>query len=105
MTLDSNAVVVILTTIVIPVATWFIGLCVRGWKAFTILSKLATEFQPNGGSSLKDRIEAIYDEIKELSATNAVSLNLVPYAFFRADVSGNVTWINRYFVQIGRAHV
>jgi PAS domain-containing protein len=100
MTLDSNAVVVILTTIVIPVATWFIGLCVRGWKAFTILSKLATEFQPNGGSSLKDRIEAIYDEIKELSATNAVSLNLVPYAFFRADVSGNVTWINRYFVQI-----
>jgi hypothetical protein len=95
---DTTTVVTVLTTVVIPLATWFFGLCVRGWRAFTILSNLAKQFETNGGSSLKDRVEAIYDAVDGIGAFNSVSLSLVPYAFFRADASGNVTWINRHFV-------
>jgi hypothetical protein len=97
---DTTTVVTVLTTVVVPLATWFFGLCVRGWRAFTILSNLAKQFETNGGSSLKDRIEAIYDAVDGIGAFNSVSLSLVPYAFFRADAAGNVTWINRCFVQI-----
>lgn len=95
---DTTTLVTIATTIVLPLGTWFVGLCVRGWKAFTILSNLAKQFETNGGSSLKDRIEAIFDAVEDLSAVNSVSLNLVPYAFFRADADGNVNWVNRNFV-------
>ena len=97
MALDTTTAVTVITTILIPLATWFLGLCVRGWKAFTILSSLAKQFETNGGSSLKDRVEAIFDAVEDLSAVNSVSLNLVPYAFFRADADGNVNWVNRSF--------
>jgi len=97
MALDTTTLITIATTIVVPAGTWFIGLCIRGWKALTILSSLAKQFETNGGSSLKDRIEAIFDAVEDLSAVNSVSLNLVPYAFFRADADGNVNWVNRNF--------
>jgi len=98
MSLDTTTAVTILTTLLIPAVTWFFSLCVRGWRAFTILSSLASQFETNGGSSLKDRVEAIYDAVDYLIAVNRVSSNLIPYAFFRADAVGNVNWVNRQFV-------
>jgi len=98
MALDTTTLITIATTIVVPALTWAAGVGIRGWKAFTILSQLAKQFETNGGSSLKDRIEAIFDAVEDLSAVNSVSLNLVPYAFFRADADGNVNWVNRNFI-------
>jgi len=98
MAIDTTTAVTVLTTILIPAATWAIGLWIRGWKAFTILSNLAKQFETNGGSSLKDRVEAIYDAVEDLNAVNTVSMHLVPYIYFRADAVGNVNWINRQFV-------
>lgn len=97
MALDIPTLTAILS-VAVPAGSWLIGCLARGWKAFTILTSLASEFKTNGGKSLRDRIEAINDSLDTLVAANAVSLSLVPYAFFRADGAGNIVWVNRQFV-------
>lgn len=87
-------------TIALPLL-WSLVLCLyRGYKAYDNVNKIADQFKPNGGTSLKDAITMIQDTLDGLVTSNQVSMNLIPYPLLRADKYGHLEWCNREFSRV-----
>lgn len=86
--------------IVIPLFGWFAVGAHRGVQSYKVLLTIAEQFKTNGGSSLKDRLDQLFDAVDMLSVTNRTSMNLVPYPLFITNQHGGVVWVNHEFSQV-----
>jgi PAS domain S-box-containing protein len=59
------------------------------------LNRIEAELHPNGGASLRDRIEAIMDKQFQFEAHMNAALNVHQVALFRTDKDGGVVASNR----------
>lgn len=83
--------------VVVPILVGMSRFLIRGWKSWTVLGNIAEQFKTNGGSTLKDRVEAINTTLDYIVTVNMVSMNLIAFPLLRADGSGHVSWVNRQF--------
>ena len=61
---------------------------------------LYNEFKPNGGSSVKDKIDSMSVEITNVKEMQKAVLVDAKDALFKTDPVGNFTWVNRTYSRI-----
>lgn len=79
-------------------------------KTIICIEKISKEFSPNGGSSIKDQLNAMQRDLKRnTDLTEQVlhrqrwMLNHKDHAIFEADDDGKTTWVNATYLKlIGR---
>lgn len=79
-----------------PVRQWFAKI----WRSTfgrqsAQLDRIEKELRPNGGDSLRDAIDEIYNKQTEFEARATAALNIHPEAVFRTDTEGRVIFTNR----------
>ena len=93
---DVAAIIGVLIVLV-PLFGYICAACYKSFKAFKMVTAIAEQFKPNGGSTLTDKISAIGSKLDMMIAANDVSMNLLTYPLFKADRFGMVYWGNRQF--------
>ncbi len=68
-------------------------------EAIPALSKIAEEFKPNGGSTLRDALDRVEIQLAKNSNMATVLLQEAPDAVFVTDGDGNCTWVNDTYSQ------
>ncbi len=98
--LETTGGVVAIAAVVLPVLTtiavYIVRLCLRIWNSYAIVSRIAEEFRPNGGGSIRDRIDAIGTALEENAAWSSITLTLIPHSVFKSDDQGGFTWVSRH---------
>ena len=93
-------------TVIAGAVWWCVRKIRRGWriygdwrlrvnKAFTELDKLVEQFQPNGGTSVRDAIDRIDFSVQRNTARFIAMLNHEIRAVFECDVEGQCTFANK----------
>lgn len=97
---DAESIVTLVTFSVTALGAiiWLAGVCIRAWRSFTTVSQIAAELKPNGGNSIRDRIDRIQDTLDGMVTFNNVSMDLVSFPLLKADKTGHVFWVNRQFI-------
>lgn len=68
-------------------------------EALPTLTKIAEEFRPNGGSTLRDSLDRIEVSLARNSNMATILLQEAPDAVFITDGDGNCTWVNDTYTQ------
>ena len=67
---------------------------------FPVLLTMAEEFKPNHGSSLRDSIDRIENNIGNLQAIEHLLLNTSEVAHFQTDEKGGCIWVNQAYMDL-----
>lgn len=78
----------------VPTINLFKSIAIFMTEALPVLTNVAKEFQPNGGSSLRDVIDRIEVKLAHNYNVATVLLQESPDAVFVTDGNGNCTWVN-----------
>lgn len=62
--------------------------------AFETMRKMAAEFRPNGGSSLRDSLNRIEERLSYLHGMKRAAFEFDSLAHFEADADGSCVWVN-----------
>lgn len=70
-------------------------------------SEILMELKPNGGGSIKDKINYMYKSIEDLNYSieyvknlTQTQLNLVPYAIWKSNSKGENIFVNEYYLEL-----
>ncbi len=69
-------------------------------KGLESVERVAKEVYPNGGSSLRDRIDSIDSRLTFMEARDNVMLDDNPTALFISDVEGQNSYVNRTYCRL-----
>lgn len=73
--------------------------------SFPMLVKMSQEFTPNCGSSLRDCINRMENNIDNLRATDHLLLEMSDIGHFETDGNGDCTWANKKYEEITGVHL
>ncbi len=70
-------------------------------EALPILIAMQDEFRPNGGSSLRDSINRIEEQLKIIKkSSNLLMDHIADVGYFETDGDGNCVWANEKYLEI-----
>lgn len=88
-------IIIIVAPFVAGVFIWVIKHFIKVHQGLKIINKMYTEFKPNGGGSLFDRIKRIEDEILKSKSRTLVLLSVHVDGVYECDANGNCIWTNK----------
>ncbi len=69
-------------------------------KSLPILMKIASEFEPNHGGSLKDVIDSIKDDLAMSKSRNRAILSFFDISYYESDPKGQCIFISKKYSQL-----
>lgn len=69
-------------------------------KLIATVSSISKEFFPNGGSSMRDCLDRLHQEIKTISATQKAMCHFSELGFFEADEHGKCIFVNKRWTEM-----
>jgi len=94
-----SATILIYTKVIKPVVLHFS----QWYEMLDKVDKIFEEVTPNGGSSIKDKIDHIDTQVQLSQQVQQAMAADTKAALFRTDADGNVVWVNRTYTRtVGR---